>query len=60
VLVCLAGSANVLNDFLARLGALGAWASRHINIRYRVESHFEYKESDSEGCWLQAHDCREK
>jgi hypothetical protein len=47
--------------FVARLiSALRAWASRHINIRYRVESHFKRKESDSKGCWLQAHDCGEQ
>jgi hypothetical protein len=61
VLVCLARSADVLGDLVARLiSALRAWASRDINIRYRVESHFKRKESDSEGCWLQAHDCGEQ
>jgi hypothetical protein len=42
----LAGSADVLG-LVARVGALGAWVTGDINIRYGVESHFE-RESCSE------------
>jgi hypothetical protein len=35
ILVCPAGTAGFC--------ALGAWGSRHIHIRYGVESHFDHK-----------------
>ena len=39
-------NSDVLSGLVVRFGALGAWGSRDINIRYGVESHLGVKAAE--------------